>query len=72
MTILKPTELKIGSKWKRADGSSQVVTIEGFNSYGSIYPWIEVVYSWIDSDGDEQVNERDAFGFQCRYVRVEE
>lgn len=72
MTIIKPSQLKIGSKWKRDDGTSQVVTIEGFKEYGSSDPWVDVIYSWVDSDGNKHSSERDHFGFQCRYVMVEE
>ena len=69
MIILPANKIKIGSKWKRADGISQIVVIEGINTYGSIDPWTEVVYSW-EENGIKQQAQKDCFSFQCRYVLI--
>lgn len=67
--IFKPHEIQVGSRWARSDGSKGFVTVEGLNSYGSIDPWIEVVYSW-EKDGEKFTHENDAFSFQCRYCLI--
>ena len=67
--IFKPHEIQIGSRWARADGSKGFVTVEGFNTYGSTDPWIEVVYSW-ELNGEKYTHQKDAFSFQCRYCLI--
>ncbi len=69
--IFKPQEIQIDSRWARADGSKGFVTVEGFNTYGSTNPWIEVVYSW-ELNGEKFTHEKDAFAFQCRYCLIVE
>lgn len=69
MTILTPSEIKIGSKWKRADGASQTVIVEGINQYGSVDPFYEIVYSWVEN-GIKKQSEKDCFSFQCHYVLI--
>lgn len=69
--IFKAHEIQVGSRWARADGSRGYVTVEGLNTYGSIDPWIEVVYSW-EKDGEKFTHEKDAFAFQCRYCLIVE
>ena len=64
-------EIQIGSRWARADGSKGYVTVEGFECYGSIDPWIEVVYSW-EKDGKKFTHEKEVFAFQCRYCLIVE
>lgn len=69
--IFKAHEIQRGSRWARADGSKGYVTVEGFNTYGSIDPWIGVVYSW-ELNGEKFTHEKDAFAFQCRYCLIVE
>ena len=69
--IFKPEEIKVGSKWIRADGSGGIVTVEGVNQYGSMEPWTEVEFSW-DFDGEKVTHAKDAFSFQCRYLLIVE
>lgn len=69
--IFKAHEIKVGSRWARADGSKGYVTVEGLNTYGSIKPWYEVVYSW-EKDGEKFTHEKDTFDFQCRYCLIVE
>lgn len=67
--IFKPEEIKVGSRWRSSDGSNHIVTVEGLNSYGSLDPYIEVVYSW-ERNGEKFTNDKDAFSFQCRYCLI--
>ena len=66
--IFNPHEIQVGSRWVPADGSNQIVTVEDLISYGG-GDWIEVVYSW-ELEGVRDINEKDAFAFQCRYCLV--
>jgi hypothetical protein len=52
-----------------SDGAAQVVVIEGINTYGSIDPWTEILYSW-EENGIKQQAVKDYFSFQCRYVLI--
>jgi hypothetical protein len=67
--FFKAHEIQVGSRWIGSSGG--IVTIEGFNTYGSTDPWIEVVYSW-EKDGEKFTHEKDAFAFQCRYCLIVE
>ena len=67
--FFKVHEIQVGSRWARADGSKGYVTVEGFQCYGSIDPWIEVVYSW-ELNGEKFIHEKDVFAFQCRYCLI--
>ncbi len=69
--FFKAHEIQVGSRWARADGSKGYVTIEGFNTYGNIDPWTEVVYSW-ELNGEKYTHKKDAFSFQCRYCLIVE
>jgi hypothetical protein len=67
--FFKAHEIQVGSRWIGSSGG--IVTVEGFNSYGSTDPWIEVVYSW-QLNGEKFTHEKDAFAFQCRYCLIVE
>jgi len=67
--FFKAHEIQVGSHWIGSSGG--IVTVEGFNTYGSIDPWIEVVYSW-DDHGVKRTNDKDVFSFQCRYCLIVE
>jgi len=67
--FFKTHEVQVGSRW--IDSSGGIVTVEGFNTYGSTNPWIEVVYSW-DENGAKRTNDKDVFSFQCRYCLIVE
>jgi hypothetical protein len=69
--MFEPHEIKIGSRWARADGSKGYVTVEGFNYYGSTDPWHEVVYSW-EENGVKKIWQKETFIFQCRYCLIVE
>jgi hypothetical protein len=69
--FFKAHEIQVGSRWARADGSKGFVTVEGFNTYGSIDPWTEVVYSW-EKGGVKFIHEKEVFAFQCRYCLIVE
>ena len=69
--FFKPHEIKVGSRWCRADGSKGFVVVEGINQYGSIDPWYEVVYSW-ELNGEKFTHEKETFAFQCRYCLIVE
>jgi hypothetical protein len=61
---------KLTSKIFNKDANS-IATLEGISSYGSSDPWMEVLYSW-EQNGEKFTNDRDAFGFQCRYCLIVE
>jgi hypothetical protein len=67
--FFKAHEIQIGSRWIGASGS--IVTVEGLNTYGSIDPWIEVVYSW-EENGVKKTHDKGVFSFQCRYCLIVE
>lgn len=67
--FFKADEIEVGSRWISASGL--IVTVEGFESYGSIDPYIEVVYSWYEN-GEKKIYEKDVFSFQCRYCLIVE
>ena len=67
--FFEPHEIQVGSRWARADGSKGYVTVEGFNSYGSVDPWHEVVYSW-EENGVKKTWQKENFIFQCRYCLI--
>jgi hypothetical protein len=67
--FFKAHEIQVGSRWIGSSGG--IVTVEGFNTYGSTNPWIEVVYSW-DENGVKRTNDKDVFSFQCRYCLIVE
>jgi hypothetical protein len=69
--FFKAHEIQVGSRWARADGSKGYVTVEGFNTYGSTNPWIEVVYSW-ELNGEKFTHEKDVFIFQSKYCLIVE
>ena len=69
-TFLKSNQITIGSKWKRVDGSDQIVTIQEIKNYPAsdheLSNWSEVYYSW--GIGEAVVtNHSDHLSFQCRY-----
>jgi len=66
--IFKRNEIKVGSRWVRADGSKGYVTVEGFNQYGST-DWYAVVYSW-EENGVKKTWQKETFAFQYRYCLI--
>ncbi|QGT54453.1 hypothetical protein b3_0210 [Synechococcus phage B3] len=60
-------EILVGSRWIGVSGD--IVTVEGLNSYGSLDPWITVVYSWQEK-GQTVTHEKDVFSFQVRYSLI--
>jgi hypothetical protein len=75
MTILRGDKIKVGSKWKPADGGNRVVVVEEVRWYPASdheeNHWYEVYYSW-EKDGVKYTHDKDAFSFQCRYCLIEE
>jgi hypothetical protein len=65
--ILKPNEIKVGSRWIRADGSNQIVTVEDVIKYDSRSL---IVYSWVLENQEPEIGEKDLFSFQCRYCLI--
>jgi hypothetical protein len=63
----KANEIQIGSRWIGVSGG--IVTVEGLNTYGSIDPWVKVVYSW-EEKGQKVTHEKDIFSFQVRYSLI--
>lgn len=70
--MFEPHEIKIGSRWARADGSKGYVTVEGFNYYGSVDPWNwEVVYSY-ELNGAVKTWQKEMYMFQSNFCLIVE
>jgi hypothetical protein len=69
-SFLKSNQIIIGSKWKRIDGSDQIVTIDDIKNYPAsdheLNNWSIVHYSW-GIGKDVVTNHSDHLSFQCRY-----
>ena len=71
--FFKPHEIKVGSRWARADGSKGYVTVDKVK----VYPasdheenhWYEIYYSW-EKQGQKATHHKESFAFQCRYCLI--
>ena len=67
--FFKAHEIQVGSRWIGVSGG--IVTVEGFNTYGSTDPWNEVVYSW-EENGVKKTWQKETFIFQSKYCLIVE
>jgi hypothetical protein len=67
--FFKESEIEIGSRWISVSGG--IVTVDDINQYGSLDPFYEVVYSWVEN-GEKKTHQKEVFAFQCCYFLIVE